>query len=302
MRRWPGSMAISSIYDNAPPRRWRDITTLPMCWCRCVSPVHATPYAAPWPSSRQQESRRFPPSLPHPAYYCCSGVLPGSVASRGHDPPVESLPRLPCLCERSCFVSQVPPCHHREHLGPARAHSVVRRVARSTAPRPTPQDTSTIRYVSASCVGRCPRMITAACATSCVSASDRRPWETAYIQDCIPRLPLSTPSLIILTGRAFLLTIPKELPPEQLMPYISMFFGIIIRMFYNDHPPPHFHAEYQGQRGIFDFDGNMTQGTLTSRTAQRLIREWTSQYREELEQNWHKARAGETLHRIAPLR
>ncbi len=66
------------------------------------------------------------------------------------------------------------------------------------------------------------------------------------------------------------------------MPYISMFFGIIIRMFYNDHPPSHFHAEYQGQRGIFDFDGNMTQGNLTSRTAQRLIREWASQHREEL--------------------
>jgi hypothetical protein len=63
-----------------------------------------------------------------------------------------------------------------------------------------------------------------------------------------------------------------------------------------------FHAEYQGQRGIFDFDGNMTQGHLTSRTAQRLIREWTSQHREELEQNWHKAREGKTLYRIAPLR
>lgn len=65
----------------------------------------------------------------------------------------------------------------------------------------------------------------------------------------------------------------REAWPEKLMPYISMFFGIIIRMFYNDHPPPHFHAEYQGQRGIFDFDGNMTQGNLASRTAQRLIRE-----------------------------
>ena len=86
------------------------------------------------------------------------------------------------------------------------------------------------------------------------------------------------------------------------MPYISMFFGIIIRMFYNDHPPPHFHAEYQGQRGIFEFDGTMTQGNLTSRTAQRLIREGASQHREELEQNWHSAREGKALYRIAPLR
>jgi len=41
------------------------------------------------------------------------------------------------------------------------------------------------------------------------------------------------------------------------MPYISMFFGIIIRMFYNEHNPPHFHAEYQGQRASFDIQGNL---------------------------------------------
>ena len=86
------------------------------------------------------------------------------------------------------------------------------------------------------------------------------------------------------------------------MPYISLFFGIIIRMFYNDHPPPHFHAEYQGQRGIFDFEGTMIQGNLTSRTASRLIREWVSQHRAELEDNWHNARAGTALTYIAPLR
>ena len=35
-----------------------------------------------------------------------------------------------------------------------------------------------------------------------------------------------------------------------------MFFGIIIRMFHREHNPPHFHAEYQGQAGVFNFDGN----------------------------------------------
>jgi hypothetical protein len=86
------------------------------------------------------------------------------------------------------------------------------------------------------------------------------------------------------------------------MPYISMFFGIIIRMFYNDHPPPHFHAEYQGQRGIFDFDGNLQQGSFRSRTAQRLIKEWASQHRDELEENWNNMREGKAFTRIAPLR
>ena len=42
------------------------------------------------------------------------------------------------------------------------------------------------------------------------------------------------------------------------MPTISMFYGIIIRMFNNgrEHNPPHIHAEYQGQQAVFDLDGN----------------------------------------------
>jgi hypothetical protein len=58
-----------------------------------------------------------------------------------------------------------------------------------------------------------------------------------------------------------------------------MFFGIVIRMFYNDHEPPHFHAEYQGQRGKFDLEGSMAVGNVHSRTALRLIKEWASLHR-----------------------
>lgn len=46
------------------------------------------------------------------------------------------------------------------------------------------------------------------------------------------------------------------------MPEVSRFFGIIIRMFYDEHNPPHFHAEYQGAKAMFDFDGNLLQGIL----------------------------------------
>ena len=46
------------------------------------------------------------------------------------------------------------------------------------------------------------------------------------------------------------------------MPEISRFFGIIIRMFYDDHNPPHLHAEYQGNSAVFDFNGNMLKGDL----------------------------------------
>ncbi len=80
-----------------------------------------------------------------------------------------------------------------------------------------------------------------------------------------------------------------------------MFFGIIIRMYYQEHAPPHFHAEYQGQRGVFDFDGNLTKGNFYSASAKRLIKQWATLHRGELAQNWDNARREETLFQIAPL-
>ncbi|BBE11040.1 hypothetical protein HH1059_11130 [Halorhodospira halochloris] len=58
------------------------------------------------------------------------------------------------------------------------------------------------------------------------------------------------------------------------MPEISRFFGIVIRMYFEDHNPPHVHVEYQGDRAIFDFEGNILKGGLSSRTAVKLVREW----------------------------
>ena len=44
------------------------------------------------------------------------------------------------------------------------------------------------------------------------------------------------------------------------MPVVSTFFGLIIRMFFDDHDPPHFHVEYQGQMATFDFSGKLLTG------------------------------------------
>jgi hypothetical protein len=85
------------------------------------------------------------------------------------------------------------------------------------------------------------------------------------------------------------------------VPIISTFFGIVVRMFYEDHPPPHFHAEYQGQQGKFGFDGTMIVGNIRSRTALRLIREWAELHRGELHANWERAKAKTPLDRIPPL-
>jgi len=85
------------------------------------------------------------------------------------------------------------------------------------------------------------------------------------------------------------------------VPVISVFFGIVIRMFYREHGVGHFHAEYQGQQATFTFDGELFAGALRSRTAARLIKEWALAHRAELEANWDRMRAGEPLERIAPL-
>jgi len=80
-----------------------------------------------------------------------------------------------------------------------------------------------------------------------------------------------------------------------------MFFGIIIRMFYSEHNPPHFHAEYQGSEGIFNFEGEMTQGNIRSNTALRLIKEWSVLRKAELEENWKNITEKVALNRIEPL-
>ena len=85
------------------------------------------------------------------------------------------------------------------------------------------------------------------------------------------------------------------------MPYISFFFGIIIRMFHNDQNPPHFHAEYQGQKGRFDLDGNLVNGNIRSRTAKSLIKKWAKLHKDELTANWERAQKFGEIRRIDPL-
>ncbi|MFO7753810.1 MAG: DUF4160 domain-containing protein [Desulfobacteraceae bacterium] len=85
------------------------------------------------------------------------------------------------------------------------------------------------------------------------------------------------------------------------MPEICRFFGIIIRMYYDEHNPPHLHADYNGNQAVFDFNGNMTAGNLYSRTAVKLVREWIDLRVHELEAGWENARNFRELKKIAPL-
>ena len=85
------------------------------------------------------------------------------------------------------------------------------------------------------------------------------------------------------------------------MPEICRFFGIIIRMYFDEHDPPHFHTEYQGSKALFDFNGNVMRGSLNSKTATRLVRDWIDQRLMDLEEDWELARTGKGLRKIAPL-
>jgi len=72
-------------------------------------------------------------------------------------------------------------------------------------------------------------------------------------------------------------------------------------MFYDEHNPPHLHAEYQGEKALFDFSGNVIRGNLHSRTATKLTREWIDIHVVELRKDWELARAGREIKLIKPL-
>lgn len=86
------------------------------------------------------------------------------------------------------------------------------------------------------------------------------------------------------------------------MPTLSMFYGIIIRMYNtNEHNPPHFHATYQGYNATFDFDGNLDKGEMPVKQ-QKIIAAWATIHKDELLANWELAMNEQPLYKIEPLR
>ena len=85
------------------------------------------------------------------------------------------------------------------------------------------------------------------------------------------------------------------------MPEISRFFGIVIKMFFDDHNPPHFHAEYTGYFALIDIRNlSAFSGQLPPRVM-GLVIEWATIHQEELFADWERARAQQELRKIAPL-
>ncbi len=85
------------------------------------------------------------------------------------------------------------------------------------------------------------------------------------------------------------------------MPEICRFYGIIIRMYFVDHPPPHFHAEYGEYEALITIESfQIFSGDLPSR-AFKLVEEWASLHRDELRDLWDLARQSQPLSKIEPL-
>ncbi|OGR03973.1 MAG: hypothetical protein A2520_05380 [Deltaproteobacteria bacterium RIFOXYD12_FULL_53_23] len=88
------------------------------------------------------------------------------------------------------------------------------------------------------------------------------------------------------------------------MPTISMFYGILILMFFRDnrrHYLPHIHVRYQGKEAVISIeDGTVLDGALQVRQL-KMVQAWIEIHKEELFVDWELAVSGEEPFRIAPL-
>lgn len=86
------------------------------------------------------------------------------------------------------------------------------------------------------------------------------------------------------------------------MPEISRFFGIVIKMYFDDHLPPHFHAEYEGYKAVIDIHTLFAIGGYLPPRALGMVVEWASGHREELLDLWERAANHQPLYKLPPLK
>ena len=84
------------------------------------------------------------------------------------------------------------------------------------------------------------------------------------------------------------------------MPELSRFLGIVIYMLYDDHRPPHFHAEYGEYKISVEINTGVVQGRFPHRALDAVM-EWYSIHREELLVDWNLAERHQPLQKIPPL-
>ncbi|MGD9634194.1 MAG: DUF4160 domain-containing protein [Pirellulales bacterium] len=85
------------------------------------------------------------------------------------------------------------------------------------------------------------------------------------------------------------------------MPEISRFYGIVVQIYFGDHPPPHFHARYAGQIAKIDIETlAVIDGSLPSR-ALTLVMEWAALHQQELRDAFDRAANFQQPGEIDPL-
>lgn len=85
------------------------------------------------------------------------------------------------------------------------------------------------------------------------------------------------------------------------MPEVSRFFGVTIRMYFDDHPPPHFHALYGGQEALIGISPIFVIEGRLPRRALSLVFEWAALHQQELMDNWNRASGNSPVEKIDPL-
>ena len=85
------------------------------------------------------------------------------------------------------------------------------------------------------------------------------------------------------------------------MPTICIFYGIVIRMFFDDHGAPHFHAQYGEYKATIDIESlSLSEGRLPRR-ALELVLDWAELHQHELIEDWELCRGHQVPRPIEPL-
>ena len=88
------------------------------------------------------------------------------------------------------------------------------------------------------------------------------------------------------------------------MPVLSIFYGIIVRMYREAggrHKLPHIHAEFSGEEVVVALDGTVLEGEIP-KGKMKLLEAWMEIHRDDLEANWKLLSSGEQFFRIDPLK
>jgi Domain of unknown function (DUF4160) len=85
------------------------------------------------------------------------------------------------------------------------------------------------------------------------------------------------------------------------MPTISIFYGISVRMYLNDHLPAHFHAMYGGHEATYIIESGLLMEGRLPKTAERLVQQWLALNQEAMMENWRLIRGGSLPNRIGGL-